>query len=241
MLELTGVSVGYGPVTVVRDLNLSVKEGGSVFIVGPNGAGKTTLIRAIAGLNRLKGGRVTWLGEDLSRLAPHKRARAGLAVVPEGRHVFPELTVLENLDVAARAVTRRDVQKRVADAMSYFPRLQERRNQLAGLLSGGEQQMLAIARALAQNPKMLVIDELSLGLAPVVSEEVGRAVKTLAAGGLAVLLVEQNASLAMRIGSEGHLMSGGRIELSGSADYMRGHESMQELYLGGLEAQRSLA
>lgn len=235
MLEIKGAEIGYGPVPVVRGLDLSVSPGEAVCLVGPNGAGKSTSIRGVLGLNRLSAGSVHWRGKDISRTATHRRAKLGIGVVPEGRRVFPQLTVQENLEVSARVRRSSDVAGRVEFALDRFPQLAGRTRQMGGLLSGGEQQMLAIARALVQEPELLLIDELSLGLAPVIYEQVGEAVKSLAADGLGVLLVEQNAMLAMKICTRGYLMSGGCVVLSGTVEEM-GHESMmQDLYLGGLE------
>lgn len=234
-LTIEGAEIGYGPVTVVRDLDLEVRPGEAVCLVGPNGAGKSTSIRGILGLNGLNRGTVRWEGRDISRASTHARVRLGIGVVPEGRRVFAQLTVLENLVVAARLAGTSSVSSRIDAAFDRFPRLQERRDQMGGLLSGGEQQMLAISRALVQQPKLLLIDELSLGLAPVVYEQVGAAVKVLAEEGIGVLLVEQNAALAMEICSRGYLMSNGRIALSGTVDEMGSESVMQDLYFGGLE------
>ncbi|WP_148573476.1 ABC transporter ATP-binding protein [Nocardioides caldifontis] len=235
MLEVTNAEIGYGPVTVVEDLSISVGEGEAVFLIGPNGAGKSTTLRGVLGLNRLTRGTVSWRERDITRLPTNKRAALGIALVPEGRHVFPQLTVVENLEVAARAVGAKDVEARVEEVCAVFPRLAERKGQTAGLLSGGEQQMLAIGRALAQRPRLLVIDELSLGLAPVVYEQVGAVVRDLARDGLAVLLVEQNAQLAMSICSRGYLMSHGEVVLAGMVADLERNNQMRELYLGGIE------
>jgi branched-chain amino acid transport system ATP-binding protein len=234
MLELKNAKIGYGPVSVVHDLSITVGSSEAVFLVGPNGAGKSTTLRGIIGHNPLSSGSVTWEGQDITKLAPHKRARLGIAVVPEGRHVFPHLTVLENLEVSARVASSQRVTQRIDEAFARFPRLAERRSQPGGLLSGGEQQMLAISRALVQEPRLLVIDELSLGLAPVIYQQVGESVRDLAAGGLAVLLVEQNAVLAMKICSRGYLLSRGTAVLEGTVEELKAKPEMRDLYLGGL-------
>lgn len=234
MLEVESAAIGYGPVTVVQNLSLSVGQGEAVFLIGPNGAGKSTTLRGIMGLNKLTRGSVRWDGKDITSMPAHRRADVGIALVPEGRHVFPQLTVAENLDVACRAVRASDVKARLDEVFSIFPRLAERRSQVAGLLSGGEQQMLAIGRALSQRPKLLVIDELSLGLAPVVYQQVGEVVREIARSGLSVLLVEQNARLAMRICSRGYLMSHGDIVLAGTVAELEANDQMRDLYLGGL-------
>lgn len=234
MLEVESAAIGYGPVTVVQNLSLSVGQGEAVFLIGPNGAGKSTTLRGIMGLNKLTRGSVRWDGKDITSMPAHRRADVGIALVPEGRHVFPQLTVAENLDVACRAVRASDVKARLDEVFSIFSRLAERRSQVAGLLSGGEQQMLAIGRALSQRPKLLVIDELSLGLAPVVYQQVGEVVREIARSGLSVLLVEQNARLAMRICSRGYLMSHGDIVLAGTVAELEANDQMRDLYLGGL-------
>ena len=234
MLDLTQAQIGYGPITVVDDVSLQVGDGEAVFLIGPNGAGKSTTLRGIVGHNRLTQGSLTWEGQDVTRLPAHRRTRLGIAAVPEGRHVFPQLTVAENLELAARVISRHDVEQRVDEVMQVFPRLADRRAQFAGLLSGGEQQMLAIGRALAQRPRLLIIDELSLGLAPVIYESVGDTVAELARSGLSVLLVEQNARLAMRICSRGYLLSGGEVVLKGTVEELAATSEMRELYLGGL-------
>ena len=234
MLELKNARIGYGPVSVVHDLTISVGASEAVFLVGPNGAGKSTTLRGIIGHNPLTSGSITWEGKDISRLAPHKRARLGIALVPEGRHVFPQLSVLENLEVAARVGPNTRVKERIEGIFDRFPRLAVRRSQRAGLLSGGEQQMLAIGRALVQEPRLLVIDELSLGLAPVVYQQVGESVRDLARDGLSVLLVEQNAVLAMKICSRGYLLSRGTAVLEGTVEELKAKSEMRDLYLGGL-------
>ncbi len=236
MLELTNARIGYGPISVVHDLSLTVDDGEAVFLVGPNGAGKSTTLRGIIGLNPLGRGSLTWNGQNISKLAPHRRAKLGVALVPEGRHVFPQLTVTENLEVAARVASRSRVTELIDDVFGHFPRLRERSKQLAGLLSGGEQQMLAIGRALVQEPKLLIIDELSLGLAPVIYQQVGEAVRDLAVSrGLSVLLVEQNARLAMRICTRGYLLSRGTAVLQGTVAELEATTEMRDLYLGGLK------
>ena len=234
MLELKNARIGYGPVSVVHDLTISVGASEAVFLVGSNGAGKSTTLRGIIGHNPLTSGSITWEGKDISRLAPHKRARLGIALVPEGRHVFPQLSVLENLEVAARVGPNTRVKERIEGIFDRFPRLAVRPSQRAGLLSGGEQQMLAIGRALAQEPRLLVIDELSLGLAPVVYQQVGESVRDLARDGLSVLLVEQNAVLAMKICSRGYLLSRGTAVLEGTVEELKAKSEMRDLYLGGL-------
>lgn len=237
MLELTRATIGYGPVAIVNDLSLTVGAGEAVFLVGPNGAGKSTTLRGIIGHNPLTRGSLRWEGTEINRLAPHIRARRGIALVPEGRHVFAQLSVQENLEVAARIVGRIGIRERIDEIYQRFPRLADRRAHAGGLLSGGEQQMLAIGRALVQKPRLLIIDELSLGLAPVVYQQVGESVRDLALGGLSVLLVEQNAVLAMKICTRGYLLSRGSVVLEGTVTELAGKAEMKDLYLGGAEQE----
>lgn len=233
-LEVENLSVGYGDVSVVRDVDLHVEVGEAVCLVGPNGAGKTTTLRGIMGLTKPTSGVVRWDGADHASKAAWSRAHSGIALVPEGRHVFGPLTVGENLEVAVRAVGGKRVGARIDSAFDRFPRLRERRGQLGGLLSGGEQQMLAIARALVQEPRLLVIDEMSLGLAPVIYEQVGEAVRGLVSDGLGVLMVEQNAALAMSLCSRGYLMAGGEILLGGTVEEMSHEDAVAHLYFGAV-------
>lgn len=236
-LEVRGLCVGYGDIAVVSDVSLSVNEGEAVCLVGPNGAGKSTTVRGIIGLNRPTSGSIVWNGHDLTTRSASVRAHSGIALVPEGRHVFPQLTVQQNLQVAARVVRGRKSAPtdRLAAAYERFPELAGRCRQHAGLLSGGEQQMLAIARALVQEPQLLIIDELSLGLAPIVVERVAHAVRQLVLEGLAVLLIEQHAALAVEICSRGYLMTGGTVQFGGPVSAMQGEGAFQDLYFGGRE------
>jgi branched-chain amino acid transport system ATP-binding protein len=233
MLDITGLTLGYDGVTVVRGVTLTVAPGEAVCLVGPNGAGKTTTLRGISGTIPASAGSVRWDGVELCGAPAHRRASLGIALVPEGRHVFPSLTTWENLEVARRAVRRHGEGRAAIDhALDRFPRLRERMTQPAGLLSGGEQQMLAIARALTQEPRLLVIDEMSMGLAPVVCEQVAQIVRQLIEDGMSVLMVEQNAELALSLCSRGYLISGGEIVLEDDASALRENGSVRSLYLG---------
>jgi branched-chain amino acid transport system ATP-binding protein len=231
LLELQDVDARYGPVKALHSVSLTVGEGEIAALLGANGAGKTTTLRAISNTVR-RGGRIRFAGKSLSRRAPESIVRLGIAHVPEGRGTFAELTVLENLRLGAytrRGSSKEDLQ-RVRD---YFPWLDDRRNQQAGTLSGGEQQMLAMARALMQRPRLLLLDEPSLGLAPLVVSEIFRIVRELnEKEGTAVLVVEQNANIALQAASTAYVLEVGRIALSGTSDELRENESVRKSYLG---------
>ena len=231
LLELEDVDARYGPVKALHAVSLSVGEGEITALLGANGAGKTTTLRAISNTVR-RAGRIRFGGKSLARRSPESIVRLGIAHVPEGRGTFAELTVLENLRLGAytRRGSSKDDLQRVRD---YFPWLEERRNQQAGTLSGGEQQMLAMARALMQRPRLLLLDEPSLGLAPLVVSEIFRIVRELnEREGTAVLVVEQNANIALQAASSAYVLEVGRIALSGTSDELREHESVRKSYLG---------
>ena len=231
LLELRDVEARYGPVQVLRGVSLDVEEGSVVAVLGANGAGKTTTLRAVSNTVH-RTGELRFAGELLGRRGPAEVARLGVAHVPEGRGTFAELTVWENLRLGA--YTRRSSIK--ADAqrvLSYFPWLDDRRHQEAGTLSGGEQQMLALARAFVQRPRLLLLDEPSLGLAPVLVTEIFRIIRELnEREGLTVLLVEQNAHLALQVAQEAYVLEVGRVALSGPSAELREHESIRRSYLG---------
>jgi branched-chain amino acid transport system ATP-binding protein len=231
LLELDDVDARYGPVKALHGVSLSVGEGEITALLGANGAGKTTTLRAISNTVR-RGGRIRFAGKSLGRRSPESIVRLGIAHVPEGRGTFAELTVLENLRLGAytRRGSSKDDLQRVRD---YFPWLEERRNQQAGTLSGGEQQMLAMARALMQRPRLLLLDEPSLGLAPLVVSEIFRIVRELnEKEGTAVLVVEQNANIALQAASTAYVLEVGRIALSGTSDELHENESIRKSYLG---------
>lgn len=233
-LRVTDVSAGYGDVDVLHGCTIEVGAGEAVALVGPNGAGKSTLLKRLAGLIADSAGRIEWQGEDVTRSNPRQVARNGLRYVPEDRRVFGQLTVWENLEVAAAGIgiQRSQRQAEIQRAASYFPILEARRSQRAGLLSGGQQQMLAIARAILGTPKLLLLDEVSMGLAPIVVHEVGEALKTFVAdNGVGVLLAEQNTGLAFDVCSRGYVMALGEIRMAGSADEL-GAKALAEQYLG---------
>jgi branched-chain amino acid transport system ATP-binding protein len=232
LLELRGVTGGYGPVRVLHGIDLTVEEGEVAVVLGANGAGKTTTLRAISGIIHA-GGEITFDGERITKKHPEAVAKAGIAHVPQGRGTFAEFTVDENLRVGA--VTRRD--REVAADLdrwySAFPRLGERRDQAAGSMSGGEQQMLAIARAMMSRPKLVLLDEPSLGLAPLITQELFRRLGEInKETGLTLLVVEQNANLALDIGHRGYVLESGQIATSGSAEDLKTDEAVRKAYLG---------
>ncbi len=231
-LDIRGLEAGYGRALVVQGIDLSIPEGRIVALLGPNGAGKSTTLRAIAGLLRPRAGSVTLDGARLDHLAADQVLRRGLALVPERRELFPGLTVQENLLLGAH--TRRNRAEIAADeAMCFalFPRLKERRPQAARTLSGGEQQMLAIARGLMSRPRFLLLDEPSLGIAPLLIEEIFRRLVEIRAAGTAILLVEQNAVATLEIADEGYVLETGSIRLHGTAAQLRADDAVQEAYL----------
>ncbi len=232
-LHVEGLEVSYGRTVAVAGISLDVPQGSAVCLIGANGAGKTTTLRAISGLTRARAGRVLYGGTDIARRPAHRIAALGLRHVPEGRQCFAELTVEENLalgaylDPAAAAATRRD------QVLTRFPRLRERLSQRAGSLSGGEQQMLAIGRALMGAPKLLLLDEPSMGLAPLFVEEIFAIIASLRADGTTILLVEQNASAALDICDHAYVLETGRIVISGAAADVAANPAVVAAYLGG--------
>jgi branched-chain amino acid transport system ATP-binding protein len=233
LLRLERLEVSYGGIRAVKGIDLEVNPGELVCLIGANGAGKTTTLRAITGLVRAAGGRILYDGQDIAGLRVHEVARRGLALVPEGRGVFAQLTIEENL--AMGAYSRRDRAAIAADIernFTLFPRLKERRAQTAGTLSGGEQQMLAIARALMSRPKLLLLDEPSMGLAPLMVERIFEVVRAIATEGVTLLLVEQNARLALETSHRGYVLEGGLVSFSGVASALLGDPRVREAYLG---------
>ena len=232
LLELHGVTGGYGPVRVLHGIDLAGEEGEVAVVLGANGAGKTTTLRAISGMVS-GGGDIIFNGDRISRRAPEAVAKAGIAHVPQGRGTFAEFTVDENLRVGAVSRKDREVSADLDRWYSVFPRLGERRNQAAGSMSGGEQQMLAIARAMMSRPKLVLLDEPSLGLAPIVTQELFRRLGEInRETGLTLLVVEQNANLALDIGHRGYVLESGRIATSGSAEDLKTDDAVRKAYLG---------
>jgi branched-chain amino acid transport system ATP-binding protein len=238
LLEVSGLSARYGPVHALRDVSLDVRAGELVALIGANGAGKSTLLRTIAGLLAPTAGRVAVDGRDVTGQAPEALLRAGVALVPERRRIFGDLTVLDNLELGGYALPRgRDFASRLAAgvqaAYDRFPVLRHRSGQLAGTLSGGEQQMLAIGRALMTRPRLLLCDEPSLGLAPLVVQEIMRLLAALRAAGTTILLVEQNARLALRFADRAYVLEVGRVALSGASADLLADDQLKAAYLGG--------
>ena len=233
MLEVEGLHAFYGEAIALSGVNLRLDPGEIVCVVGPNGAGKSTLVNAIAGLHRTTRGRIVMDGRDLARVAAHRVCESGVALVPEGRRLFPAMSVLENLELGAyRKEARPAREERLGWVYELFPRLAERSSQMAGSLSGGEQQMVAIGRALMASPRVLLMDEPSLGLAPVVVDEVFATIDTINASGVSVLLVEQNVERALRLASRGYLLAEGRVVLEGPTDDLRQSDLMRRTVLG---------
>jgi branched-chain amino acid transport system ATP-binding protein len=233
LLRLEELQVSYGGIRAVKGIDLEVRQGELVCLIGANGAGKTTTLRAVTGLVRAASGRVLYDGQDITGLRVPEIARRGLALVPEGRGVFAQLTIEENLAMGAYARNdRAGVATDVERAFTLFPRLKERRSQTAGTLSGGEQQMLAIGRALMSRPRLLLLDEPSMGLAPLMVERIFEVVRTIAAEGVTLLLVEQNARLALETSHRGYVLEGGLVSISGEARTLLGDPRIREAYLG---------
>ena len=235
MLEVADLEVRYGNVAAVKGISLRVEAGEVVAIIGPNGAGKTSTLRAISGLVPSAAGRVSFEGTDISLWKAHRIVTLGLGHAPEGRRLFPQMTVLENLKMGAyRQRAGVEIRRMVHEVEHMFPRLAERRGQLAGTLSGGEQQMLAIGRALMGRPRLLLLDEPSFGLAPMMVREIGRIVEAInRERGVSVLLVEQNARMALAIASRAYVMETGRVALSGPSATLAESPHVKAAYLGG--------
>ncbi len=234
LLEVDGLEVRYGGIHALRGVSFTVDEGQVVALIGANGAGKTTTLRAISGVVRASKGRVRFAGRDTTGLPPHQIVALGLAHAPEGRGIFANLSVDENLAIGA--YLRRDhaaVARDREHALTLFPRLKERLSQNAGTLSGGEQQMLAIARALLARPRLLLLDEPSLGLAPQIVQLIFKIVRTIAAEGTTILLVEQNAHMALGVASTGHVLEVGSLVTSGPARELAADDAIRKAYLGG--------
>jgi len=233
MLEVKGIDVFYGDLQALWDVSLNVKEGELVSIIGPNGAGKTTLLKTIMGLLRPRKGSINFLGQEITKLKPHRIVELGIGVVPEGRRIFPYMSVYDNLVVAAyMARAREKVKDTLEWVFNLFPILKERKNQMASTLSGGEQQMLTIARALITRPKLLMFDEPSLGLAPVIVSNLINVIKKLNAEGITILLVEQNVRDALEIADRAYVLETGKIILEGTSKELLENEHVKEAFLG---------
>ena len=232
LLALRGLSVTYGKVQAVRGLDLTVTAGETVAVLGANGAGKSSIVRAITGLTRVAAGEVVFQGRAVTGLPSDRRAAAGMALVPEGRRVFADMTVTENLQMGGYLVPR-ETGQRIEAMFDLFPRLRERRLQLAATLSGGEQQMLAIARALVRQPTLLILDEPSLGLSPIMVQAIYRAIRDLRDGGMTILLAEQSAAVALSLANRAYLLETGRVVAQGPAKALRDDPRVRDAYLGG--------
>ena len=233
MLEMKDLYVSYGMMEVIHGIYLKVDSGELVSVIGPNGAGKTTLIKATMGLVPLHSGSILYDGQDISALPAHKRAEMGIGYVPEGRRVFGDLTVEENLRIGAyRLPDTKQIRPNLQTVDEMFPRLGERKNQLARTMSGGEQQMLAIGRALMLSPRLLLIDEVSMGLMPIMVNTCFQIIKELNESGITILMVEQNANKALKIANRGYVIEAGTITLEGTSEVLRSNDMVQKAYLG---------
>ncbi len=231
ILEIKDLSVNFGGIKAVNDISLSVEKGKIITLIGANGAGKSTILKSVSGTIKPQSGEIIFEGENICGLSPDKIVSKGVTLVPEGRRVFPNLTVLENLKIGA--YLRKDsLTSDIEYVYSLFPRLKERNWQLAGTLSGGEQQMLAVGRALMARPNLIMMDEPSLGLAPLVVKDIFNIIKTINESGITVLLIEQNANMALKTADYGFVIETGNITLSGTGEELLSNESVKEAYLG---------
>lgn len=234
MLKVNNLNVYYGAIHAIKDISFQVKEGEIVSLIGANGAGKTTTLHSVSGLLKAASGEVTFMDKNINKMTADKIMRLGLGHVPEGRRVFQELSVYENLMLGAFSVKDKDfIKKEYNRVMELFPRLGERRKQLAGTLSGGEQQMLAMGRALMGKPKMLLMDEPSMGLAPILVKDIFSIIKECNKDGVTILLVEQNANMALSISDRAYVLETGKVVMDGDAKELMGNDDIRKAYLGG--------
>ncbi|MDD6572148.1 MAG: ABC transporter ATP-binding protein [Thermoflexaceae bacterium] len=233
MLELKDVNVSYGAIHAIHDVSLMVKDGEIVSLIGANGAGKTTILHTITGLKKASSGSIIYNGKDLMKVEPSKIITLGMAHVPEGRHIFPTMTVAENLEMGAYIRNdKSEIEETLKSVYDKFPRLYERRKQLAGTLSGGEQQMLAVGRAMMSKPDIILMDEPSMGLSPLLVKEIFKIIKEVHKAGITVLLVEQNAKMALSIADRAYVLETGRIAMSGDARELLNDNKVKKAYLG---------
>ena len=232
MLTIDNIDVNYGAIRALVNVSLEVEEGEIVALIGANGAGKSTTLRAISGLIKPSKGKIIFGATELQKLPPHRVVELGISQVPEGRRVFPLMSVLENLEMGAFIRKDKGVKEDIKKVFAKFPRLEERKKQAAGTLSGGEQQMLAIGRALMSRPKMMLMDEPSMGLAPMLVQEIFSIVKEINAGGTTILLVEQNARMALSVAKRAYVLETGQIVISGRASELAKNQEVQKAYLG---------
>lgn len=231
MLKVNDINVYYGQIHAIRDISFEVNDGEIVSLIGANGAGKSTTLHTISGLLRSKTGSIEFLNENISNTEAYKLVKKGLAHVPEGRRIFLQMSVLENLQMGAYT-SKSDINADIQDVFKRFPRLEERKNQIAGTLSGGEQQMLAMGRALMSHPRLLILDEPSMGLSPILVQQIFDIVKELNKAGTTILLVEQNAEMALKISDRAYVFESGRIVLSGTGKELAESDSIKKAYLG---------
>lgn len=232
MLKVDDINVYYGKIHAIKGVSFEVNDGEIVALIGANGAGKSTTLKTVSGIMRTKTGSISFMDENISHIEPHKLVAKGLAHVPEGRRIFLQMTVMENLEMGAYTngkVSQADID----DVFERFPRLKERRKQIAGTLSGGEQQMLAMGRALMSHPKLLMMDEPSMGLAPILVEQIFDIIKELHSAGTTVLLVEQNAEMALKVANRAYVLESGRVVLTGTGEGLAKSEEIRKAYLGG--------
>ena len=234
LLEVKDLEVYYGVINALKGISFEVNEGEVVALIGANGAGKTTTLHTVTGLLSAKSGSIIYDGNDITKVPPHKIVSMGIAHVPEGRRVFQQLSVLENLKLGAYTRSnRQEIEETLKTVYKHFPRLEERKNQVAGTLSGGEQQMLAMGRAMMSKPKLIVMDEPSMGLSPLLVKEVFKIIEAMHAAGITVLLVEQNAKMALSIADRAYVLVTGKISLSGTGKDLMASEEIKKAYLGG--------
>lgn len=234
MLELSNVNVYYGPIHAVKNISLKIEEGEIVTLIGANGAGKSTTLKSISGLEKCEAGEIKFRGENIHSLTPTNIVKLGISYVPEGRRIFSKMTVMENLEMGA--YTRKDkkgVKEDFEKIFSLFPRLKERKEQIAGTLSGGEQQMLAIGRGLMSRPQLLLLDEPSMGLAPIIVKEIFSIIENINKEGISILLVEQNANMALKVSDRAYIIRNGEIESEGKSKEMLEDERVKKAYLEG--------
>ena len=233
ILKVESINVYYDAIHALHDISFEVKQGEVVTLIGANGAGKSTTLKSVSGLMRSKTGSIQFLGEDIGHVAPHQIVERGLAHVPEGRRIFANMTVEENLEMGAYTQPKSSIAPSKEQVFDLFPRLKERRKQAAGTLSGGEQQMLAIGRGLMSHPKLIMLDEPSMGLAPILVQEVFDIIRDLHKAGTTILLVEQNAQMALSVADRGYVLESGRIVLADDAQKLLNDDAVKKAYLGG--------
>ena len=233
MLKVNDINVYYGAIHAIKGVSFEVNDGEVVTLIGANGAGKSTILNTVCGLLRSRTGSIEFLDKNLSNVPAHKIVELGMAHVPEGRRIFQQMTVEENLEMGAYTQSRAGIPANLERVYEQFPRLKERRRQIAGTLSGGEQQMLAMGRALMSKPKLLMLDEPSMGLAPILVDQIFEIIQSLHKAGTTILLVEQNAQMALSVADRGYVLETGRITLSGAGEDLLKDESVKKAYLGG--------